>query len=149
MTCHYIYSATAHLYVISHFHLLFRYRHFYCWRFVFHISFTCICSCCTVQYLHQLARLILFPCFSPSKEKRKRPNEPTKQKPSDTSTSNQTNKNTTTTIFKTNRTCAPFFPPIQMRKERRERKYVRIIATHRGKKNLSNPECEMLEERKI
>lgn len=67
MTCHYIYSATAHLYVISHFHLLFR-THLLLAFCLSHIFFECICSCvhCTIQHFHQ--HLILFPCSFVSRE---------------------------------------------------------------------------------
>lgn len=70
MTCHYIYSATAHLYVISHFHLLFR-THLLLAFCLSHIFFECICSCvhCTVQHFHQ--HLILFPCSFVSREWKK------------------------------------------------------------------------------
>lgn len=90
---------------------------FYCWRFVFHISFTWICTfvCCAAT-ISSPASLILFPCFhrketAQTNEKWKRPNEQQnineeeeddnnnnekKKRELHTSTSEQTNKYTTT-----------------------------------------------------
>lgn len=156
MTCHCIYRERAHLYVISHFHLLFLVQaHILLLAFCLcSVSFTlqCVrvraqCSCCAHQRQHitppqpnvcvYIVSLILFPCSTWLK--RRDENKPWKSETGSewweweknwTTTirvgkwkktqqhtaknndqRNQANKtyrqrHNTTTIFKTNRTCA-------------------------------------------